>query len=303
MHIYNFQHRIRVNLENNANIGLRQDGGRHRFTIDDITFQPWSKNPREAWRAGNWLATTDINATNLNNAIDIYLAKMVRIIPRISFVGQAYISYYAEPLFVKRSDKNFGIFWSIIRDDPYPLYFMDDNVRALKILLKDETIPDTFYYYWNDAVNTVGYTGKLLLMFGAIDSLAIPDRRKQKRIDILGEELAHKMYAQGSGLRNRLSHGEYLSDESGKNHVEIIHKKVLEYFNTAIIKDTCLVLDIVQPQRHFDGNYKQGVLFVEKSSDEQALNIHSLISDAEQHDGTPDSFKVVWDDDPETIDY
>lgn len=303
MHIYNFQHRIRVNLHNNANIGLDRDDRQHRFTIDDITFQPWSQNPREAWKAGNWLATADINATDLKSALDIYSAKMVRIIPRISFVGQAYISYHSEPLFVKRPDKSFGRFWSIIRDEPYPLDFMDDNVRTLENLLKDGAISDTFYYYWNDAVNTVGYTGKLLLMFGAIDSLAVANNRKQKRVAILGEELANKIYSKNSGLRHRLIHGEYITGEAGENYVEIIHRKVMEYFNTTITKDALLALNIVQPQRHFDGNYREGAWFVKNKGDEQILDIHSLNNDAEQHDGTPDSFEIIWDDALEVTGY
>ena len=37
--------------------------------------------------------------------------------------------------------------------------FVESHVTALDRLLADPSIPDEFYYYWNDVVNAVGYTG------------------------------------------------------------------------------------------------------------------------------------------------
>ena len=49
--------------------------------------------------------------------------------------------------------------------------FVEDHQQALVRLLADPSIPEEFYYYWNDVVNAVGYTPKLLLMCSAIECL------------------------------------------------------------------------------------------------------------------------------------
>lgn len=49
--------------------------------------------------------------------------------------------------------------------------FVQDHQEALGRLLADDSISEEFYYYWNDVVNAVGYTPKLLLMCAALECL------------------------------------------------------------------------------------------------------------------------------------
>lgn len=293
MPIYHVQHKIRVLLSNNANIGSASPDEAHTFTADELTFRPWNRNPREYWRAGEWLVGAELKADNLSEALKKYAQIMSRVIPRIAFVGQAYINDRMGPIFIKREDKDFGWLKSIIPEEPVSLDFMDEEKEALGLLLANEDVPDKFYYYWNDAVNTAGHTGKLLLMFGAIDSFATRGQRKKKRNEILGEELANEIYADDTGLRNRLTHGEYIGDSGGKNYVELVHKKVLEYFNKSVIGKDILELNIVSPQRHFDENYVGGQFYVEKRNVAQPLDLHSLVEDIENNEGIPRSYEII----------
>lgn len=297
MPLYHIQHKIRVLLHNNTNISPTTKDNAHSFVVDGITFKPWGNDPREYYRANEWLVISDIEAVNLAESIKDYSAKMSKIIPRIAFVGQAYINDKMGPIFIKRDDRDFGWLRSIIISEPVPLNFMDKEKEALDSLLSNQLIPDAFYYYWNDAVNTTSYTGKLLLMFGAIDSLAIKGQRRAKRIEILGNELSEEIYANDKGFRNRLTHGEYLEGSSNKNYVEEVHKKVLIYFNSQIIKKDILTLSVVDPQRHFDENYVGGKFYVKQSNDNFPLDIYSLVDDITKNEGIPRSYEIMFNKD------
>ena len=292
MHAYSVQHKIKVLLSNNANIG---SGNPHTFTADGVVFKPWTEDPHEYWRAGEWLVESNLEADNLGEALRQYGLKMSRIIPRIAFVGQAYINDRMGSIFIKRKDKDFGWLRSVIDRGPVPLDFMDEEKEALGLLLVNTDVPEVFYQYWNDAVNTTSYTGKLLLMFGAIDSFATRGQRRQKRIEILGDELTDEIYAKDTGLRNRLTHGEYLNDSDGKNYVELVHKKVLEHFNQSILKRDILELNVVGPQRHFDDNYEGMRVFVRQSGGGPHLSLRNLINDIEGNDGYLQSYEIIYD--------
>lgn len=293
MPVYRVQHRIRVLLSNNANVSAESSDEYHSFTVDGVTFKSWEQDLREKWRAGAWLVETSIEADNLHDVYGQYGLAMSRIVPRIAFVGQAYINDRNGLIFIKREDKDFGWLKSVVTREAVSLDFMDEEKQALDLLLAEESIPDAFYHYWNDAVNTTSYTGKLLLMFGAIESLTTRDNRRAKRSEILGEELATELYDGNTCLRNRLAHGEYLNETDDKNYVELVHKQVLEYFNKTILKTDILEVDIVQPQRHFDENYEGARLFIKQKSDEHPLDIYTVAKDVEAHGGIPDEYEIL----------
>ena len=169
--------------------------------------------------------------------------------------------------------------------------FVEDHREALVRLLKDPSIPDEFYYYWNDVVNAVGYTPKLLLMCAAIECLTRTGHGKKdwdKVVRVLGRELKEELYGakenSSTGLRHRLSHGEYFgADHSGKNYVELIHKKVMEYFNDHVLNEKLLELNVVSPQRHFVGTVEGGAWFI-KSKKAGELSLKSILMDFEQND-------------------
>lgn len=63
--------------------------------------------------------------------------------------------------------------------------FGENDPKALNQLLSEGSIREEFYYYWHDAINAVGYTPKLLLMFSAIESLAkqVNGKKDWKKIE------------------------------------------------------------------------------------------------------------------------
>jgi len=88
-------------------------------------------------------------------------------------------------------------------------------------------------------VNAIGYAAKLLLFFAALDSLAPLNKRRAKYDEILGKELAEKVLKGNDlGIRHRLVHGNYFSQELDKeNYLDLAYAKVIKYFNEKIFGD------------------------------------------------------------------
>ncbi|MFH1402312.1 MAG: hypothetical protein ABIG87_01660 [Patescibacteria group bacterium] len=257
------------------------------FNVDGVKFSHWDFNYRDGWRNSDaWIATTEVVADNYVDAINILGKKLSKIIPRISLISQSYIEYLFEPFVVHKIGSDV-VFFRYIKDvEGGGLMFMEKELKALNGLLLAEKIPETFYYYWNDAVNTVGYSSKLLIMFSALEALAKNrDKKKFKKpidlySEILGKELSSKIFSDGNGLRNRLIHGEYFGDEDqGKEYIKIIHDKVISYFNNKILSESLIQEDIVHPQRHPFGNKKAGIFFLKCKNGTQLFRLKDILND------------------------
>ena len=169
---------------------------------------------------------------------------MSRIVPRVALIGQAYIQFSSEPFLISKENSQLAFLNYVVDRTPVPLDITDDDVKALEILLKQSKIPDEFYYYWNDAVNTSEYSSKLLAMFSAIETLVKKTAGKKdfsKLEKILGKRLKRKLWSQKNdwliALRHRLTHGEYfLFTDFKDDYIDLIHKRIIRYFNKNVLK-------------------------------------------------------------------
>jgi hypothetical protein len=162
--------------------------------------------------------------------------------------------------------------------------FQEVEKKALDLLLSDTNIPEEFYLYWNDAVNTTGYSSKLLIMFSAVDALIKkPDGKRDLTLRgaILGKELADKIYAQNNGLRHRLIHGEYFPDKDDENYMELVHKKVIKYFNDVVFQEKLIKEDITGPQRHFHNNDNLIRCWIKQKDEVWPLELKKVLEDCE----------------------
>lgn len=296
MNRYKIQHKIITLLHNNASAPSNDKKEWHSFCTDDIKFRSWSKDIRYVHKDREWLAEFTVQAESGTEALSLYSEKMSRIIPRISLIGQAYIDDKIGSILITKENSDIAWFRCVAKEEPVHLAFMDDEKLILDDLIKSDPTPDIFYLYWNEAVNNPSYSGKLLLMFGAIDSLAKNGDRKQARIDVLGEDLSDEIYKSHTGLRHIITHGDSLTNNNGKNYVEIIHKKILSYFNEAIISDSSskINLDIVGPQRQPFANYRVSRFFIEQKIDSN-IDIYTMIEDSATNFKSND-YKILYEE-------
>jgi len=184
------------------------------------------------------------------------------------------------------------------------LMFMEKELAALKYLLKHKAVPEDFFYFWNDVMNTHSYPSKLLLMFSAVESLA---RHRNKNLHrnwypyiekILGKKLAKEIFNDRSGLRNRLAHGEYFEVKDGKkDYVEIVHKRIMGYFNKEVFDVKVLNEDDVSPQRHPFGNKNESKNYVRPLLPDTQLSLKSILKDFDTNDiHDLKEYEYVFDD-------
>jgi len=252
---YLFQHRIET-LAHNAVMNESQASS---FTEQEICFSHWDFNFRDGWSQNFWLAKGDTQANNLNEAYKRIREQLIKIVPRIALIGQSYIDFITQPVLVHREDRDFAFLSYVADSEAVGLMFMENERKALRMLIDDSQIPEEFFFYWNDAVNTTGYSSKLLLMFSAIEAMVKTNAGRKdfaKLEQILGNDLKTELWgsredSQGA-LRHRLVHGEYFEPgDSGRDYVELIHKKIIDYFNGCIFGETLLSENVKHPQRHF----------------------------------------------------
>ena len=239
------------------------------FTLLDVHFLHWDFDHRNDWSHNYWLATGSIEGSNLDQAFRRFREKLGKIIPRVALIGQCYVESVFQPFLVLREDKDVA-FFRFVRDvQGVGLMFMEKERKALNHLLANAEVPEEFYYYWNDAVNATGYSSKLLLMFSAIEALvkirngSNPGQKDWSKLErILGVGLQTEIWgergAPTNALRHRLVHGEYFNpQDSTKNYLELMHKKIIAYFNESIFREGLIEESVVHPQRHLFGNREE----------------------------------------------
>jgi hypothetical protein len=243
------------------------------FEILGVKFRHWNFSATEGWTGDAWLATSSIEAANFREAFLKFQMRLRETIPRISFIGQCYIETRTQPYLIRRLDSDIAYFRFSRDRAPVGLMFMEGEFEALQILLADKSIPVEFFYYWNDAVNTIGYAAKLLIMFSAFEALVKTQSGAKDWLKIemiLGRDLMEEFYGtktkSRSGLRNRLTHGEYFNDQDAVavSQVDRFHEKLVNYFNDQIFGKKLLQESVLQPQRHFVGNKEELPVWIRK---------------------------------------
>ena len=269
------------------------------FELDGVTYRQWEYNPGDGWLGESWVAEGTIEAASGGEAIMLFRNKLVKAVPIISLIGQCFIEFKRQSLLIKRSDLDFAFLDYIHDGEHVGLMFMDDDFAALQTLFANPDIPGEFYKYWNDATNTIGYSPKLLLMFSALEALVKKSNGKKDWIlleDILGTDLKDKIFTPTTGLRHRLTHGEYFNPtDTTDDYVRVIHQKVVVYFNSLLGSDV-ISPDTVDPQRHFYGNKMVGKFFLRPKEAGTQLRLRDVIADFEANDHYATKYDYVHDE-------
>lgn len=272
------------------------------FTRKDIRFSSWEPDFSTAWRSRFWLTECDIESVNFTEAWKVFQGSLTEVVSRIAFVGQAYHTDLAQPYLIRKTDSEIAYFRYSQDRSPVPLGFSHEELRSLDALLNDATVPDEFYLYWNDAINALGYTAKLLLMFAALEALFEKGSRNNSeyysRIQtVFGADLKKELFGTPedsgkSGLRQRLVHGEHLSEKDTKNYVEVIHKHIIRYFNANLLHDSPIDENIVSPQRHPYGNLEGWQGFI-RSEAGAPLSLKAVVAAFDADANNPAGYEIV----------
>lgn len=205
----------------------------NHFTIEWIDLlDSWTrkKNSNEHIR----LASSSFNSNNYHDAVSKMKKKLLKIIPRLSYVWQTYINFMNESYLVHESLSPY-IFLRPTYDIQWcSLTFDETRIRNLnKIVNKKNTkIGDEFYKYLLCITNCTDYSLRLMWLCAAIDSIKVEWDRRKDRITVLwwDRDLADKIFKKNDWLRHRMMHWEYLDSIDWTNdYVSILYWKLILY--------------------------------------------------------------------------
>jgi hypothetical protein len=295
---YRLEQRIHTLAQNVVGGGTSYKTG---FTSEQVRFSSWLQEPSDDWGTHSyWLATFEVDTTDYVSAWRLFLKSLVPLVSQIALVSQCYTQQFGQPILIERRDLKVAFVWWVLdRAKPTGLMFMEDEKRALDLLLNHPDIRKEFFYYWRDAVNTHGYSSRLLLMLSAVEALTgIPYAERkgankeayyQRLEQILGKELKELFWGtkdtHGDALRHRLTHGEYFDpqDTGETDYGGCLHSRIMEYFNEAILKESLLDPAIVNAPRHPFGNADQARSFL-RARGNAKLCLIDVLRDAESND-------------------
>lgn len=269
------------------------------FDLDGIIYRQWEFNYGDGALGNAWVAEGTIEAKSGGEAIMLFHNKLVKAVPMISLISQCYMEFKRQPLLLRRTDMDVAFIDYIHDSEHVGLMFMNEQFDGLQKLYANSTISSEFYKYWNDAQNTIGYSPKLLLMFSALEALVKKPNGKKDFVlleNILGTELKDKIFTPRTGLRHRLTHGEYFSPtDGGDNYVDQIHRKVIAHFNGLIGSDV-ISEDTVHPQRHFYDNKMVGKFFIRSKDSSTPLRLREVVADFAANDHHAEKYDYVFDE-------
>ena len=77
-------------------------------------------------------------------------------------------------------------------------------------------------------------------------------------------------------------HGEYFNpSDLGKDYLDLVHRKVITYFNEVILGEKLISENVVHPQRHPFGN-KEGSRFFIRAKGSNKLSLKDILSNIQK---------------------
>jgi len=268
------------------------------FEIDGINFSSWDYQPGTG-RSNGWLAKTNIEAPNVDDAYRGFVELFFPLVDRISFVGQYHTEACYEPFAIfKERDQRF--FWRHTRArTAVPLNFGPDQIMSLQALI-DYPLKGDVFKYLHEATNANSFYSTLVMQVSAMEAIAKTGRKYPADVDkkLIGqviledEELRERLYGHGTGIRNQILHGGFVDDDlhASTPYTEIIHEKITAYFNNH--HGTAINTRIVNRPRKLHGNYEVLNQWCELKAKDKAVSLKEL-ADEHELDGPNDLFERI----------
>lgn len=245
------------------------------------------------WNA--WIIEKNIEAWHYIEALNIFRRSFNIIAQRICFISQCYFEFLDESRLIEKLNNNPEKIFILhdIRDRvPVWLYFTEKELKDFKIIEK-ELIDNPCFMYLQASNNTLWYHAKLSLLCSALEALAGKEEKESKEWIyttynkdimkiILWDNYYNKIFGK-NWLRHKIQHWDFINDFYWENYIEIIYKKILEYFNNrfSLNFDT----NIISPQRHFYWNLEYVNLFLKPKSQEQKIDLKEIPKKIEENLG------------------
>ncbi|MFH1048092.1 MAG: hypothetical protein V1732_00320 [Patescibacteria group bacterium] len=299
---------IEQRIKTSADLGLIGKGGINPyFEYQGVHFK-YSDFYNSGWGSGYWIAKFEIQAKRHVIAYDEFKKLMNMIIPRLAFSSQCYFSFIHEPFIImNKSNFNRCLFKYSYDNPSLNRLYTNEDLAVFYKLISENKISDEFYCFWLDAINTIGYSSKLLLMFAAVESLTknLKSNLKSKlRENIFGKKLKEEIYKHDDGnknnkmgLRHRISHGYYFkNDKEAADYFNQVQNSVISYINKTYFSCSFDEKNIKTQRNHFESKMVFYPIVIEKISKNANLCLINILSEVEKmKDDKSILFKFIVD--------
>lgn len=277
------------------------------FEYKGFKFEYWDFNNADGWIGDAWVAIKEIEANKVEDAINMFRAELQPIVERMTFIGQCYFDLLSQSFLIKKINNNAEnvLFLRYTSErSGVSLHFNNDEQGSLEKLESLEKQAVFSYVHESTKANTL-YT-RLAMLIITLESIAgqtknerrdgsifyKTDKDKLKEV-LCDDELYDNIFAPGVGIRNKIFHGEEV--ELDKDYIENIYDKIVHYFNETY--DTQINVEIINPQRNFDGVYMSGNSWLKlKNRDDIKLQeAHNLFCTTIESGGDVSKFRETFD--------
>lgn len=235
----------------------------------------------EWWDCDAWVASKVINAKSANEARFEFINGLIPIVEKCSVVSQCAFRLIANSYIIyKQTNNSEGIVYvNFVRPVGYTgLHFDEDEIAQLPKL---SSIPNQqAFMYIAEAANATTFYSRLAMLLSAVEALAgeiihgksvITNHEAIK--EIIGIELHEQLYRYGTGLRNKLLHGNIVAHHLFDGLSDLVYEKIRAYLRKNY--EIHMQDDVVHPQRNFHGNFQYLSTFMKLKSTSN-LNLNDI---------------------------
>ncbi len=262
-----------------------------QFEIAGAKYSHWFSDCHTNANQSSYLLIEDnIKANGYERALSLFHTKHMKILSQLSLLSQCYCEGLYQPYLITKKESDLACFYYVRDTKGVPASFNENSLLGLKVLQNNSLVPNQFFLYWQDMLNTSGYSAKLLLMCSALEALASSALNTHTGtgskysffVEVLGEDLKDAVWKQKVGVRHRLMHGEYFDYETDReNYLQKLYDKIIEYFNRTVFENT-VIRSITNPQRRPDGNKLHQHYWLKGGHDSSELNLRRLVLESDR---------------------
>lgn len=252
------------------------------FAYEGYDFRQWDFTIADGALGDAWIAKKVIEAEDVLKAINTFREKLNSVIERVSFTSQCFATINPESYLIIKKNNNpehILFLFSSKERKAVPLHFGVAEKEALSKI--DNFKRQAVFRYLNESTNASTYYTRLAMLVISLESIASAMKKEAGlnvkeyiEKDILNDsDLYNKLFADGTGIRNRLFHGQEVSIT--EDYVERIYKKIVGYFNTKY--GLKINAGVVNPQRNFTNNHEAGRAWLKLKDETSEIDLKKAV--------------------------
>lgn len=196
------------------------------FEYDDLKFIQWdfSFSMWAHWDA--WVVYNEVLASNFADAVNAHLKKLSQVLPRVFFCVPVWHSFgFHESLLISNDEFQTG-FYFMRKERKWTWLVITDEILEVLESKNFQNIPEKFFSYYSEFINSNTALGWLSLGMGALEIIRPVSKKEQ--IELFWEDLRRKIYwTKPEWIRHKIHHWKYPQEwDNSEKDFEEMHRAI-----------------------------------------------------------------------------